>query len=137
PRVMPGLSTRFPLLWRQRTRGQRVDFLAHALPERRVNQLMTLHPAPPRELAGHDQRLEMLAVADHFHMLAAEPRRDSRPHAFRRHHSIPQLVPGLEQPEAGQADSQKAYPDHRQAGMRRHVGSAEEAVAKAIDHVKE
>ena len=53
-----------------------MDFLAHALAERRVNQLMALHAAPSRELAGHDQRLEMLSVADHFHMLAGEPRRD-------------------------------------------------------------
>src|SRR6266481_5895894 len=86
PPVMRSLSTRFPLLRRQRAHRQRVDFLAHALAERRVDQLMALHAAPSRELAGHDQRLEMLAVADHFHMLAGEPRRDSRLHAFRRHH---------------------------------------------------
>src|SRR3989454_3185858 len=137
PPVMRSLSTRFPLLGCQRAHRKGMDFLAHALAERRLTQLMALHAAPSRELAGHDQRLEMLSVADHFHMLAGEPRRDPRLHAFRRHHSIPQLVPGLEQPEADQADDRKAYPEHRQAGIRRHVGSPEEAIAKAIDHVKE
>src|SRR5712691_9530393 len=137
PPVMRSLSTRSPLLGRQRTHRQRMDFLAHALAERRVDQLMALHAAPSHELAGHDQRLEMLSVAGHFHMLAGESRRDPRLHAFRRHHSIPQSVPRPEQPEADQADDQKAYPDYRQAGIRRHVGGAEEAVAKAIDHVKE
>src|SRR5712691_3558239 len=137
PPVMRNLSTRFPLLGCQRAHRQGMDFLAHALAERCVDQLMALHAAPSRELAGHDQRLEMLSVPEHFHMLAGEPRRDPRLHAFRRHHSIPQFVPRLEQPEADQADDQKAYPDHRQARIRRHVGSAEEAVAKAIDHVKE
>src|SRR3989454_8611963 len=137
PPVMRSLSTRFPLLGCQRAHRKGMDFLAHALAERRVNQLMALHAAPSRKLPGYDQRLEMLSVADHFHMLAGEPRCDPRLHAFRRHHSIPQLVPGLEQPEADQADDQKAYSEHRQAGVGRHVGRAEEAVAKAIDHVKE
>src|SRR3979490_3164224 len=86
PPVMRSLSTRFPLLRRQRAHRQRVDFLAHTRAERRVNQLMALHAAPSRELAGHDQRLEMLSVADHFHVLAGEPSRDTRPYCFRRQH---------------------------------------------------
>src|ERR1700694_2465351 len=130
PPIMRSLSTRFPLFGGQRAHRQRMDFLAHALAERRVHQLMALHAAPSRELAGDDQRLEMLPVADDFHVFARESGLDSRLHALRRHHSMPQLVPGPEQLKADQADDQKAYPDHRQTGVRRHVGGAEEAVGQ-------
>jgi len=69
---MRSLSTRFPLLRRQRAHRQRVDFLAHALASARKPADGAAR-GPSRELAGHDQRLEMLPVADHFHVLAGEP----------------------------------------------------------------
>src|SRR5882672_1230561 len=63
PPRMRSLSTGFPLLRSQRAHRQCVDFLAHALAERRVNELMALHPIASGELLGNDQRLEVLAVA--------------------------------------------------------------------------
>src|SRR5262245_13830955 len=58
PPRMRSLSTGLPLLRGQRAHRQRVDFLAHALAERRVNQLVPLHAITAGELAGNDQRLE-------------------------------------------------------------------------------
>src|SRR5436190_16797572 len=80
------LSTGAPLLRRQRLHRQGVDFLAHALAERCVDQLVALHAAPAFEFLRHDDRLEVLAVADHLDVLAREPGFDSLFHAFRRHH---------------------------------------------------
>src|SRR5436190_4366238 len=78
PPRMRSLSTGFPLLRRQRAHRQRVDFLAHALAERRIDKLVALHAIASGERIGNDQRLEVLAVADHFHVLAREPGLDAR-----------------------------------------------------------
>src|SRR5688572_14266760 len=86
PPWMRSLSTRAPLLRGQRAHRQRVDLLAHALAERAVHQLMALHAILARERAGDDERLEMLAVADDFEVLAGNTCRDSLLDAVRGHH---------------------------------------------------
>jgi hypothetical protein len=70
PPRMRSLSTGAPFLWRERTHRKRVDLLAHALAERRIDQLVALHAAAAGELRGDDERLEMLAVARDFDVLA-------------------------------------------------------------------
>src|SRR5262245_257611 len=56
----------FPFLGREGLHRERMDLFAHPVPERGVHQLVALHPAASGELRGHDQGLEMLAVARHF-----------------------------------------------------------------------
>eukprot|EP01022_Parablepharisma_sp_SALTPOND_P017907 TRINITY_DN290_c1_g1_i2.p1 TRINITY_DN290_c1_g1~~TRINITY_DN290_c1_g1_i2.p1 ORF type:complete len:1623 (-),score=570.02 TRINITY_DN290_c1_g1_i2:20056-24924(-) len=51
---------------------QRVDFLAHAVAQRRVDQLVTLDQALAGEGLGDDDGGEVLAIALHFEMLAIE-----------------------------------------------------------------
>src|SRR6478609_6173875 len=72
PPRMRSLSTRAPLLGRERAHGKGVDLLAHALAQRPVDELVALHAALAGEGARHDQRLEMLAVADDLQVLAGE-----------------------------------------------------------------
>ena len=73
-----GLDAVFlPFVGRQRAHGERVNFLAHALTERGVDQLVALDAAFSRELRGNHHRLEMLAVADHLDVVAGEPAFDS------------------------------------------------------------
>src|SRR3990172_12084303 len=86
PPVMRSLSTAAPLLGGEGFHRQCVNFLAHALPPRLVNELVALHAAPAGEKVRHDQRLEMLAVADHLQVLARQPRRNALLHAFDRDH---------------------------------------------------
>src|SRR3989442_2316064 len=86
PPRMRSLSTGAPLLRRERAHGQRVNLLAHALAERRIDQLVALHAAAAGELGGDDERLEMLTVARHLDVLAGEPGLDSLLYAFRRNH---------------------------------------------------
>ena len=59
-----------PVFRRQGLHGQRVDLLAHAIAERPVDQLMALHARLAAKGLAHDHRLEVVAVADHFHVLA-------------------------------------------------------------------
>src|SRR5256885_4217307 len=80
------LSTGAPLLGRERAHRQRVDFLAHALAERRVHELVALHAVAPGELGRDDQRLEVLAVAQDFEVRAGEARPDALLDAFGRAH---------------------------------------------------
>src|SRR5258706_227175 len=75
------LSIGAPFLRRERLHRQRVDFLAHAIAQGRVDQLVALHAAPAFELARNDDRLEMLAIAGHFDVLAREPGLDASLHA--------------------------------------------------------
>jgi hypothetical protein len=63
-----------------------VDLLAHALAQRGVYQLVALHAAAPGELVRDDERLEVLAVADHLDVLAGETALDACLHAFGGHH---------------------------------------------------
>src|SRR5882724_615595 len=86
PPRMRSLSIGAPLLRRQRAHGERVDFVAHALAERAINQLVALHPVAPGELRRNDQRLEVLPVARHLDVLAGKPGFDALLDAFRRDH---------------------------------------------------
>src|SRR5687768_14105482 len=86
PPAMRSLSTALPLLRRQRLHRQGVDLLAHAVAKGGVDQLVALHAALAGEGARHHHRLEVLPVAEHLEVLAGEPARDSRLHAFRCHH---------------------------------------------------
>src|SRR2546423_5549153 len=58
PPLILSLSTGFPFLGREGAHGERVNFLAHALPQRRVDELMALHPVAAGELTCTYQRLE-------------------------------------------------------------------------------
>src|SRR5258706_12217276 len=86
PPRMRSLSTGAPFLRRQRAHRERVDLLAHAIAERRIDQLMALHTGAPGELRRDDERLEMLAVAHDFDMLAGEPGLNALLDAFRCDH---------------------------------------------------
>src|SRR5438128_2491918 len=86
PPRMRSLSTGAPFLRREGAHRQRVDLFAHALAERRIDQLVALHAAAAGEFGGDDERLEMLAVARHLDVLAGEPGRDPLLDAFRRNH---------------------------------------------------
>src|SRR5438132_6900058 len=68
PPWMRSLSSGAPLLRRERAHRQRVDLLAHAIAERRIDELVALHAAAPGKFVGDDQCLEMLAVAHHLDM---------------------------------------------------------------------
>src|SRR5205807_3767153 len=72
PPWMRSLSTGAPLLRRERAHGQRVDLLAHALAERRIDQLVALHAAAAGEFGGDDERLEMQAAASNNDLLGGE-----------------------------------------------------------------
>ena len=63
-----------------------MDFLAHAVAERGIDQLVTLHAALAGKVAANDEGLEVLAIADHLEVLASEPGLDSRLDAFRSYH---------------------------------------------------
>src|SRR5438067_2159638 len=80
------LSTGAPLLGRECAHRKRMDLLAHALAKRRIHELVALHAVAAGELGRDDQRLEVLAVAEHFHMLAGEARLDALLHSFGRDH---------------------------------------------------
>src|SRR5215213_2420636 len=72
PPRMRSLSTGAPLLGGQGLHRQRMNLFAHAIAERGVDHLVALHAVLAGEARCHDQRLEMLAVADHLHVLARE-----------------------------------------------------------------
>src|ERR1044071_8309919 len=55
-----------PFLGREGLHGKRVDLFAHPVAERGVHQLVALHAALAGERRRDDDRLEMLAVADHL-----------------------------------------------------------------------
>src|SRR5689334_588858 len=99
-----------PFVGRECSHGERVDFLAHALAERRIDELVALDAAPAGELRGDDERLEVLPVADHFHVLAGEPVLDPLLHALWRHH----LNASAYSPISGGRDRRKI----RQPGLR-------------------
>ena len=69
---MTSLSTR-RFLGGERLHRQRVDLLAHALAERRIHELVALHPALAAERLADDERLEMLSVARDAHLAALQP----------------------------------------------------------------
>src|SRR3970040_605936 len=63
PPVIRSLSTRIPLLGRNRAHRQRVDLLAHALAQRRIHQLVALHAVAAGTLSRYDERPQMLHAA--------------------------------------------------------------------------
>jgi hypothetical protein len=56
-----------------------VDFLAHAIAKRSINDLMALHQALAFEERRNDQRLEVLTVTAHLKHRALEARGDVTP----------------------------------------------------------
>src|SRR5678815_3000595 len=87
PPVIFSLSTGLlPFLGGQGLHGKRMDLLAHAVAQRGVHQLVTLHAALAGERRRDDDRLEMLPVADHLEVLAREAGRDAGFDAFRVDH---------------------------------------------------
>src|SRR6266545_5836894 len=65
-----GLRALRPLRGRHRRHRQRMNLIAHALTESGVHELVTPDAGQAFELCRHDHRLEVLAVADDFEMLA-------------------------------------------------------------------
>src|SRR5689334_14474008 len=92
PPRMRSLSIGAPFLGRERAHRQRVDLFAHALAERGIDELMALHAALPGELRRHDERLEMLPVADDLDVLAGEAVGDALANALRIDHAGSQLL---------------------------------------------
>src|SRR3954462_5990237 len=86
PPRMRSLSTGAPLLGCERAHPAGANPLAHAPPDRGVNQLVALHAVAAAELGGNDQRLEVLSVSDHLDMLAGKARFDPVLDAVRRDH---------------------------------------------------
>src|SRR5512135_2103036 len=69
---------------RQGPHRQRVDFLAHALAERRIDQLMARNAGLAGERRTDDERLEVTAIAVDFNALARQSLRDIALHVFDR-----------------------------------------------------
>ena len=63
---------------RQRRHRQRVDLLAHAVAERRIDELVARDARQAANASRDDQRLEMLAVAGDVDVLAGEAGFDRR-----------------------------------------------------------
>src|SRR5688500_9941279 len=93
PPWMRSLSTRARLLRRQRAHRERVDLLAHPVAECGIDELVALHAVLPGEIGRHDDRLEMLAVADHLDVLAGEFRLDALLDAVGSDHQFLSLYP--------------------------------------------
>src|SRR5258708_13336933 len=77
PPVILSLSICAPLLGRESAHGQRMDLLAHAPAERRINPLMALDAPLALEPARDHQGLEVLAVAHDLDALAGDAGFDS------------------------------------------------------------
>ena len=63
----------------QRTHGERVNFLAHAVAKRAINGLVPLHRALTFEERRYDQRLEVLTVTADLKHRALKARGDVTP----------------------------------------------------------
>ena len=63
-----------------------MDFLAHTLAQRGIDELVPLHAALALEGTTDDQRLEMLAIAGNAQLLAFQTAGDVFPHLFRGRH---------------------------------------------------
>ena len=61
-----------PLSGRERLHRECVDFFAHAVPQRSVNNLVALDARFPGKGCRHDHRLKMRAIALHGEMFAIE-----------------------------------------------------------------
>src|SRR5215471_1155075 len=85
-----------PFVGRERLHRERMDLFAHPVAERGIYQLVPLHAILAGERRRDDQRLEMLAVADHLEVLAGDAGLDAGLDAFGIDHSVPELVSGLQ-----------------------------------------
>src|SRR5258706_3940612 len=85
PPWMMSLSIR-RLFGSERAHRQRMNLPAHALPERRIDELMALHAALAAERFAHDERLEMLSVAHDAYFAALQPLLDIVLNLLRCHH---------------------------------------------------
>src|SRR5450631_3482282 len=68
----PSIASLSTLGGGQRLHRQRVDFGAHAIAQRAIDELVALDARESFEGRAHDQRLEMLAVAVYRDVLAGE-----------------------------------------------------------------
>jgi hypothetical protein len=66
-----------------------MNFLAHAVAQSGINQLVTLHAVSAFESLADHYSLEMLAVASDFQVLAGQAGAYSEPHAIRCNHGLP------------------------------------------------
>src|SRR6266705_841309 len=66
---------------------QRMNLPAHALPERRIDELMALHAVRAAKCFAHDARLEVLSVAHDAHLAAPQPFLDVALNLLGRHHA--------------------------------------------------
>ena len=80
--VAQGFQGLRPLIRRQRFHRQRVDFLAHAVAQRLVDQLVLLHLVFATEGFADDYRFPVMAVAGDFNMFAIESVEDGLFDAF-------------------------------------------------------
>src|SRR6266704_5910282 len=86
PPWMMSLSIR-RLFGSERAHRQRMNLPAHALPERRIDELMALHAALAAERFAHDERLEVLSVAHDAHLAAPQSFLDVALNLLWRHHA--------------------------------------------------
>src|SRR4029079_380626 len=107
------LSTGAPLLRRDSLHRQCVDFLAHALAQCGIDELVTLHAAPALEFLRHDHRLEMLSVADHLDVLAREAGLDSCFDAFSGYHVTLEACSPISGARAPTPTAQPSLPPRR------------------------
>src|SRR6185503_1148840 len=132
-----------PLRRRQRLHRQRMNFLAHALAQHPVDQLVLPYLAQAGEFRADDQRLEVPSVAVDRDVLADEPRLDRALDFFRsdRRHvgiwSMPKLVAALEHDQRYRAQCRAEEDDDREARRGCYIRQAEKAVAEAVDHIEE
>jgi hypothetical protein len=102
-----------------------------------VDQLLALHAAPADKALADDQRLEVVAIAADLQVFAGQAVGDQLVDSFRVHHgSGPQFVAASSSSSVAADTSSETRADDRQAGFRRHVRDAEEAVAKTVDHIE-
>src|SRR2546430_10964162 len=86
PPWMMSLSIR-GFLGGERAHRQRMNLPGRALAERRIDELMALHPGLAAERFAHDDRLEMLSVAHDAHLAALQPFFDVSLNMLRRNHA--------------------------------------------------
>ena len=67
-------------------------FLAHAIAQSGVDHLVALYAAPPFERPADDQRLEMLAVAGYFQVIASKAGADPTSDTVWRNHDFPHCL---------------------------------------------
>src|SRR5688500_8363171 len=86
----PGGSAGGPFLGRVGLHRERMDLLAHPVPERRVHELVLAHAIQARKGRAHDHRIEMRAIPVHLEVRAVQALADGRcDRAGVDHHRLP------------------------------------------------